>query len=116
MAKVNRFSAGLTETMVGPAGEAIADFLELGLKARDAALSEDEKVRLADYLNFGLWNTPYINLFYVRPALDYLILNSMREVASPGFMKRSRKRETVITGRREDVKYWNREKKDGGIW
>ncbi|KSV76686.1 hypothetical protein N182_24755 [Sinorhizobium sp. GL2] len=117
MAKVHRFSAGLTETLVGPAAEAIADFAELGLKARDAGfLTDAEKVRLADYLNWGLWNTPLINLFYVRPALDYLILNSIREVASPGYLKRSRKRDADFTGRREDVKYWNRDRKDGGVW
>lgn len=101
--------------MVGPAPEALADLAELYLKARDAVLSPEEQVRFSDYLNWGLWNTPYVNLFYVRPALDYLILNSMREVASPGFLKRSRKRAAEITGRK-DVRYWNRERKDGGIW
>lgn len=40
------------------------------------------------YLNFATQNTPFINLFYVRPALDYRFLSSLREVASPGYAPR----------------------------
>jgi len=87
--KVNRFGGGLTETAIGPAAGAIADLAELGLKARDAALSSEEEVRLADFLNFGTQNTPFVNLFYTRPALDFLLLNSLREVASPGYTRRA---------------------------
>lgn len=86
--KVNRFGGGLTETIVGPALGGVADLAELGLKARDAALSDEESVRLADFLNYGTQNTPFINLFYTRPALDYLFLNSMREAATPGYMRK----------------------------
>lgn len=89
--KVNRFGGGLTETIVGPSIGAIADLAELGLKARDAALSDEDKVRLADFLNYGTQNTPFVNLFYTRPALDYLFLNSLREVSSPGYNSRVRK-------------------------
>ncbi|MCB1991960.1 MAG: hypothetical protein KDG49_10920, partial [Geminicoccaceae bacterium] len=42
--------------------------------------------------SFALGNTPFLNLFYVRPALDFLILNSLRESVSPGFLKRQAKR------------------------
>lgn len=86
--KVNRFGGGLTETLIGPSVGALADLAELGLKARDAALSSEEQVRLADFLNFGTQNTPLVNLFYTRPALDFLFLNSMREVASPGYNRK----------------------------
>jgi hypothetical protein len=41
-----------------------------------------------DALNLILNNTPLLNLYYVRPALDILILNSMKEALSPGYMKR----------------------------
>jgi tryptophan synthase alpha subunit len=51
------------------------------LKASDAGLSADEKVKAADWLNFATQNTPLVNLFYVKPTLDYLFLNSMREAA-----------------------------------
>jgi len=87
--KVNRFGGGLAETAIGPGPGAVFDLLELGMKARDAALSSDESAKLADFLNYGVQNTPMINLFYTRPALDYLLLNSLREVATPGFNRRN---------------------------
>lgn len=96
--KVNRFGGGFTETMIGPTLGAAGDFVDLILKARDAALSSDEEVRLADYVNFGLQNTPFINLFYTRPALDYLFLNSLREAASPGFNRRQERKRLADYG------------------
>ncbi|RUV65847.1 hypothetical protein EOA64_00445 [Mesorhizobium sp. M1A.F.Ca.IN.022.02.1.1] len=87
--RVNRFGSGLAETAMGPALGAAFDLGDLILKARDASISEDEKVRLADWLNFATQNTPFVNLYYVRPALDFLFLNSLREVASPGYRQRT---------------------------
>ncbi|MBZ9873071.1 hypothetical protein LB542_19680 [Mesorhizobium sp. BR1-1-9] len=87
--RVNRFGSGLAETAMGPALGTAFDLGDLILKARDASISEDEKVKLADWLNFTTQNTPYANLYYVRPALDFLFLNSLREVASPGFLRKT---------------------------
>jgi hypothetical protein len=86
--QVNRFGSGPLETAVGPAAGTASDFVKLVLKARDAGLSADEKVKAADWLNFATQNTPLVNLFYVKPTLDYLFLNSMREAATPGYSKR----------------------------
>jgi hypothetical protein len=49
-------------------------------------------VKSADFLNFAINNTPFVNLFYTRPALDYLFLNALREATSPGFLKRQERR------------------------
>ncbi|RWK39238.1 hypothetical protein [Mesorhizobium sp.] len=87
--RVNRFGSGLAETAMGPALGAAFDLGDLILKARDASISEDEKVKLADWLNFATQNTPFVNLYYVRPALDFLFLNSLREVASPGYRQKT---------------------------
>ena len=91
-ARVNRFGGGLTETAIGPAAGALFDLAELGLKARDAALSADEKIKLADFLTYGTQNVIFLNLFYTRPALDYLILNSVREAVTPGYLRRQDKK------------------------
>ncbi len=118
MAKVPRFSASFLETLAGPAPGALSELHDLLMKARDAtvieALSDEEAFKLKVYLNFFLYETPLLNLFYVRPALDYLILNSIRESASPGFMKRSHKQARKITNNK-DLRYWNRDRKDGGL-
>ncbi len=87
-----RFSAGLTETAIGPAAGAIADLGELMLKARDAGLSAEEEVKFGDLFNLATQNTPFVNLFYARPALDFLFLNSLRELASPGINRRMQRR------------------------
>lgn len=87
--RVNRFGSGIAETAMGPALGAGFDAANLILKARDAGLDPKEQVKLADWINFTTQNTPYVNLFWVRPTLDYLFLNSMREVASPGFIAKT---------------------------
>jgi hypothetical protein len=87
--RVNRFGSGLAETAMGPALGAAFDLGDLILKARDASISSDEQVKLADWINYATQNTPFVNLYYVRPALDFLFLNSMREVASPGYRQRT---------------------------
>jgi len=101
-ARVNRFGGGITETAIGPGIGSTFDLIDLILKARDASISAEEEVRLADGLNFALQNTPFINLFYTRPALDYLFINSMREAASPGYLKRTGETQgRPTTGRRK---------------
>lgn len=91
-AKVNRFGGGPAETAMGPTLGAGFDLLNLFLKARDAGLSAEEEIQFSDFLTFATQNTPFLNLFYVRPALDYLFLNSLREAASPGYLKRIEQR------------------------
>lgn len=51
---------------------------------------DEAKEPCTDALNLIMNNNPVwpVNLFYTRPALDYLFLNSMREAASPGYLKR----------------------------
>jgi hypothetical protein len=52
------------------------------MKARDG------DAKAADFINFGVNNTPYVNLFYLRPVLDLAILNGLQEWASHGAMAR----------------------------
>jgi hypothetical protein len=52
----------------------------------------------AKALNLITGNTPFANLWFVRPAMDALILNSLREAASPGYLQRQRKRRQVEYG------------------
>jgi hypothetical protein len=39
-----------------------------------------------------LGNTPFINLFYIRPVLDYLVLWNLQEMTDPGSLHRSERR------------------------
>lgn len=92
--QVNRFGGGVLETVAGPTLGSVADGVDTVLKARDAAVGlltgQEAKAPAADALNLALNNTPFINLFYTRPALDYLFINSLREAVSPGYLKRQK--------------------------
>jgi hypothetical protein len=46
----------------------------------------------AKMANFIQGNTPFINLFYLRMAMDYLILYNIKEWQNPGYLKRMEKR------------------------
>jgi hypothetical protein len=45
-------------------------------------------------------NTPFANLFYIRPALDWLFLYQVQEALSPGFLRRSQRRLMEENGQR----------------
>ena len=33
-------------------------------------------------------NTPFVNLFYTKPALDYLVFYQLQEMVNPGYLRR----------------------------
>jgi hypothetical protein len=66
----------LLESAAGRASAPAADLDNNLMKAR----SGDAKP--ADWLNYALGNTPFVNLAYVRPAMDFLFLNALRDSAS----------------------------------
>jgi hypothetical protein len=42
----------------------------------------------SDAMNLLLNNTPYMNLFYVRPVMDYFVFWHLKEMFSPGILRR----------------------------
>jgi len=101
-AQTNRFGSGPLETLAGPTIGAASDLVEIGLAARDVAVGkvtgDEANFPFARAITLATGNTPFVNLFYVRPALDYLFLNSMREAASPGYMRKQVKRRQTDYG------------------
>ena len=88
--KANRFGGGL-ETMLGPVASEAWRLGKMGWDIRDVVTGDDKsKMPAGDALNFVYDNTPFLNLFYVRPTLDFLILNSIKEAVSPGYLKRQK--------------------------
>jgi hypothetical protein len=91
--EANRMGGGLAETLAGPSVGTAADFLRLMQTLRDGTvqLAGGEKVKghpAADTLQFVKNNAPFINLFYTRAALDYLVLYSLQEYLNPGYLRR----------------------------
>jgi hypothetical protein len=80
--EANRFGGSTLATVAGPVIGEAASLVDLAQRARSG------EATAAEALNWLLRNTPFINLWYVRPALDYAILNEMRDAVSPGFIQR----------------------------
>jgi len=47
---------------------------------------------LSDWLKLFKSNLPYGNLFYVKPALDYLLWYQLQETINPGYLRRMERR------------------------
>lgn len=72
------FGAGPVLSMAGPVASTADRVISLFQKAR----SGDAKA--GDAFRFAVDNTPFINLFWSRPLLNYLFLNQLQEAITPG--------------------------------
>lgn len=91
-AKVNRFGGGPLETAAGPTAGDLFDLVDLYQKSRDYATGVSEDAPDVEAWNFAKGNTPFLNLFYTRAALDYLILYNIQESLNPGSLRRMEQR------------------------
>jgi len=92
--QASRFGNGPLETVAGPTLGAASNLLNLAMHARDG------DARAGDALNVFLQNVPLLNMWYARPALDFLILNSLHEAASPGYLARQERMRRKEMGQR----------------
>lgn len=76
----NRFGQGFLATVAGPTAGHVEDVASLYSAAVQGDFAAGRTFRTV------LNKTPYLNLFYVRPALDYLILYDLQESLDPGFL------------------------------
>jgi hypothetical protein len=82
----NRFGRSALDTLAGPTLGTGADLLELWAKVRSGDDAASSALRLA------VGNTPFMNLFYTRAAMDYLVLYPMQEAINPGYLRRMESR------------------------
>lgn len=82
----NRFGRSALATAAGPTFGAVDDLLEIWSRAR---AGEDAA---AQSLRFAVSNTPFLNLFYVKPALDWFVLWPLSEKMNPGWARRNERR------------------------
>lgn len=84
--QASRFGGSTLATMAGPVIAEGASLIDLAKRARDGDVSA------AEALNWFLRNSPFINLWWARAGLDYLILNELRDAATPGWLARQQRR------------------------
>jgi len=82
----SRFGRSLGETVQGPVAGVLWDINEL----RARMMKGDEFGAAAFRLLIN--NTPLINLFYTRIALDYLVIYKIQEAMNPGYLRRMERR------------------------
>lgn len=80
--QVSRSGNTALELVAGPAIGDASKWLNLWGRARTGEASAGEAVTAA------LGSTPYANLFYARWAVDWLVINELRETLSPGYLAR----------------------------
>lgn len=95
--RVNRFGGTLGEAAMGPTLGTVFEAGDLALMTRDTALSHllgdgSEEFPDVKAFNFFKNNSPFLNLFYLRSALDYMILYDVQESLSPGSLRRMEQR------------------------
>jgi hypothetical protein len=84
--KYNRFGGSFPETVAGPAAGTLGDIARLYAAARDG---DDAAAKTLKTIQS---NTPFLNLFYLRPALDYAVLYDLQEAVNPGSLRRMERR------------------------
>lgn len=79
-------------SLAGPVFGTAADALDLTLGNAYKAAQGKKTDFGADALRFTKGNTPFLNLWYLRGAVDHMVLHDLQEQANPGYLKRMRKR------------------------
>ena len=82
----SRYGRSAVSTAVGPTLGQVDDLAELWTKIRPGGDVGANAFRMA------MNNTPFINLFYTRAALDYIILYELQEMINPGYLSRMEQR------------------------
>lgn len=82
----SRFGRNALEMAAGPVAAQVQDVLELKTKLMNGDKAGAQAMRMI------VSNTPGANLFWLRGAADYLMLNSVMEHINPGYLERTKER------------------------
>lgn len=82
----NRFGNSAAETAAGPSFGTAFELINLWNRVREGDDAASSALRLAQN------NTPFLNLFYGRIAMDHLFLYSVQEALNPGSLRRTEQR------------------------
>jgi len=86
-ADLNRYGSSALSSIAGPTFGTINDLMGVL-----SGLTQEGEFQGAKLARLGINNTPFINLFYTRAALNYLFLYQIQESLSPGYLGRTEDR------------------------
>lgn len=91
----DRFGRSAFSTLLGPGFGDLEDLYRMAKGGASIPFAEDSGKAAgawaAQTYQTALSHTPFINLFYTRMALDYMILYRLQEQINPGYLKRLEK-------------------------
>lgn len=96
--EANRFGGGFMQTLGGPTVSKAEQVYQLWSAFKRGDDTAAKAVKLA------YTNAPYLNLFYLRTAADYLVLYELQEAMNPGYLRRMER--NVKTN--NDQEFWMR--------
>ena len=88
--------------LAGPVFGTVIDFANVTLGNLGQFMSGDKTNAGAELVRFVKQNTPFINLWYAKAAIDHLILQDLQESLSPGYLNKMKARAYKDFGQR----YW----------
>lgn len=88
----SRYGRSALATAAGPTLGQVDDVAELYTRLRNGDDAAAQATRML------INNTPFINLFYTRSALDYLFLYQLQETMNPGYLRRMEARAETENG------------------
>ena len=88
----NRAGQANWASLGGPVFGTLGDFGNVTLGNIGDVMRGEKTDMGAELLRFTKQNTPFINLWYARAAVDHLLLQDMQESLSPGYLNKMRAR------------------------
>ncbi|KKN57912.1 hypothetical protein LCGC14_0557430 [marine sediment metagenome] len=82
----NQYGRSFQDFAMGPGAGVVGDVFKIG---SGLARGEDKS---AQAFRAVMGNTPFINLFYTRQAIDYLFTHHVQEMLNPGYLRRYEQR------------------------
>lgn len=89
--ETNRFGGGIAETFAGPALGRLFSLVNIAQEARGVVTGEDVDIA-SKLFRWTQSNIPGLNLFYIKPVLDYMLLYHVQEWLNPGSLRRMEQR------------------------
>lgn len=85
--RMNRFGGSFAGTVGGPTLGTLESLANIVGK-----LTQGEPDIGADLLQLAKSNTPFANMWFVKPAIDYMVWYNLQEMVSPGSLRRMERR------------------------
>jgi hypothetical protein len=98
----DRYGHGLDTNLIGPSVGDVSDFAKIIYGLAHAPFQDSPGQAFhqaaAEAMRFGINHLPIVNAFYLRTIANWLILDRLQEMASPGYLARYQQRVKKQTG------------------